>query len=476
MAEVSDFKDESFRDSVSHIDSNGKRVFFHPKKPVGKLYEYRKLLSYGFLILFFTLPFIKVNGDPFLLFNVVERKFILFGVRFWPQDFFLLVIGMLIFIVFIALFTVVYGRVFCGWICPQTIFMEMLFRRIEYAIEGDAAHQRALKKAPWNREKIFKRTLKIAIFFLVSVIVANTFLSYIIGIDELKKIVTEPLSEHIGGFIAMIVFSGVFFFVYYWFREQVCLVVCPYGRMQGVLLDKHSIVVAYDYKRGEPRAKFSKKPTKPVGDCIDCNECVRVCPTGIDIRNGTQLECVNCTACIDACNGIMEKVDRPKGLIRYASEYSIQTGQRLKWTPRIIAYTAVLFLLIGVEAFFLATRTDVDITINRARGQIFTRQTDGKVNNLYMMKITNKTKDDLHLDMQTDLEGTELLIIGENQVVKADTMIEGQFFIMMPESLITKRKYDLQVMVYSNGKLVTQKPVYFIGPANAGHSEAEAEE
>jgi cytochrome c oxidase accessory protein FixG len=474
MAEVSDFHDESFRDTVSHVDAKGKRVWFFPKKPVGQLYQYRKLLSYGFLLLFFTLPFIKIDGDPFMLFNVVERKFVLFGVRFWPQDFFLLVIGMLIFIVFISLFTVVYGRVFCGWICPQTIFMEMLFRRIEYAIEGDAAHQRALKKAPWNREKIIKRALKISIFFIVSVIVANTFLSYIIGIDELKKIVTEPLSQHVGGFTAMIVFSGVFFFIYYWFREQVCLVVCPYGRMQGVLLDKHSIVVAYDYKRGEPRAKFSKKPEKPVGDCIDCNECVRVCPTGIDIRHGTQLECVNCTACIDACNGIMEKVNRPKGLIRYASEHTIQTGSKLKWTTRIIAYSVVLVVLIGVEAFFLATRTDVDITINRARGQIFTRQADGKVNNLYMMKITNKTKDDLHLDMQVD--GAELVIIGENQVVKADTMVEGQFFIMMPESLITKRKYDLQVMVYSNGKLVTQKPVNFIGPANAGHTEAEPQE
>lgn len=471
MADVSDFYDESFRDTVSHVDAKGKRVWFFPKKPIGKLYEYRKLLSYVFLIFFFALPFIKINGDPFFLFNVVERKFILFGVRFWPQDFFLLVIGMLIFIVFIALFTVVYGRVFCGWICPQTIFMEMVFRRIEYAIEGDAAHQRALKKASWSAEKIRKRVLKIVLFFVVSVIVANTFLAYIIGIDELKKIITEPFSQHVGGFMAMIIFSGVFFFIYYWFREQVCLVVCPYGRMQSVLLDKNSIVVAYDYKRGEPRTKFSKKPEKPIGDCIDCNECVRVCPTGIDIRHGTQLECVNCTACIDACNMIMDKVNRPKDLIRYASEHSIQTGEKLKWTPRIIGYTAVLFALIGLESFFLITRTDVDITINRARGQIFNRQQDGQVNNLYMMKIINKTKDDMHLEMKVD--GADLVIIGENQVVKADSMIEGQFFIMMPESLIAKRKYDMQVMVYNNGKLLTQKPVHFIGPANSKAGETE---
>lgn len=471
MAEVTFMDDEAFRDTVSHVDSKGKRVFFHPKKPKGKLYNYRSWLTYAYVLVFFTLPWIKIKGDPFLLFNVIERKFVLFGVRFWPQDFFLFVLAMLIFIVFIALFTVIYGRVFCGWICPQTIFMEMIFRKIEYAIDGDAAHQRALAKAPWNAKKIRKRILKISLFALFSFLVANTFLAYIIGVDELMKIITEPISKHVGGFIAIVIFSGIFFFIYYWFREQVCLVVCPYGRMQSVLLDKDSIVVAYDHVRGEPRAKFSKKPEKPVGDCIDCFECVRVCPTGIDIRNGTQLECVNCTACIDACDMIMEKVDRPKGLIRYASEHSIQTGEKLKWTPRMIAYSIVLVALIGLESFLLVTRTDVDITINRARGQIFNRQNDGKINNLYTMKIINKTKEDMHLDMVVD--GAELVVVGKNQVVKADSMIDGQFFIMMQENTITKRKYDLDIMVYNNGKLLAQKRVNFIGPANISSKEGE---
>ncbi len=465
MAQVSFFEDESFRDTVSHVDAKGKRVFFHPKKPSGKLYKYRSWLTYLYVILFFTLPLLKVNGDPLFLFNVIERKFILFGVRFWPQDFFLFVLAMLIFIVFIALFTSVYGRVFCGWICPQTIFMEMIFRKIEYAIDGDAPHQRALKKAPWNAEKIRKRVLKISLFLLFSILVANTFLAYIIGIDELKQIAFGPFREHVVGFVIMIIFSLVFFFIYYSFREQVCLVVCPYGRMQSVLLDKHSIVVAYDYVRGEPRAKFSKKPEKPTGDCIDCFECVRVCPTGIDIRNGTQLECVNCTACIDACDMIMEKVNRPKGLIRYASEHSIQTGQKLKWTPRIIGYSMVLVALIGLESFLLFTRTDVDVTINRARGQIFTRQVDGKVNNLYSLKIINKTKNDLNLEMKVD--GAELKVVGDHLNVKADSMIDGQFFILMPESEIVKRKNDMKVEVYGDGKLLATKAVNFIGPANA---------
>src|SRR5690606_5213797 len=308
-------KDQSFRDKVATVDKSGKRVWIYPHKPSGKLFNARTILSVIYLIVFFALPFIKYNGQPIFLLNIIERKFILFGQIFWPQDFFIFGLGMVVFIVFIALFTLVFGRVFCGWACPQTIFMEMVFRKFEYWIEGDAPRQKMLNKAPWNTEKIVKKFSKWIIFWLISFLIANTFLAYIIGIDELKKIITEPVSEHMGGFTAIVIFTSVFFFVYAWFREQVCTAVCPYGRMQGVLLDRDSIVVAYDYVRGEPRAKFKKNKERTQGDCIDCFQCVKVCPTGIDIRNGTQLECVNCTACIDACNHMMEAVGLPTGLI-----------------------------------------------------------------------------------------------------------------------------------------------------------------
>ena len=340
-------KDETFRDSVSTINKDGKRNWIYAQKPKGRLYNLRTITTVIYLALFFSLPFIRWNGEPYFLFNVLERKFIFFGVTFWPQDFFIFGIGTLAFIVFIVLFTVVFGRVFCGWACPQTIFMEMVFRRIEYWIEGDATHQKLLAKMPWNREKITKRFTKHLVFFLIAFLIANTFLAYIIGTDQLFKIINEPLSQHTGGFLSLLIFTGIFYYVYAWFREQVCLIVCPYGRLQGVMTDRNSILVAYDYIRGETRGKYKKDDRKDKGDCIDCMQCVKVCPVGIDIRNGTQMECTSCTACIDACDFMMEKVNLPKGLIGYASENGIAKREKLKITPRIIAYSSVL-VLIGV--------------------------------------------------------------------------------------------------------------------------------
>ena len=311
----------TFRDSVATISKEGKRNYINPKKPKGRLYNLRTRFSILYLIIFFTLPFIKVNGEPIFMLNVLERKFILFGMIFWPQDFFIFAIGMLTFVVFVIVFTVVFGRIFCGWACPQTIFMEMVFRKVEYLIDGDAGKQRQLRQMPWNGEKIRKRTIKFIAFFIISFVIANFFLAYLISMDKLIGYIENP-SANTGTLISLTVFTFVFLFVYWWFREQVCLVVCPYGRLQGVLLDKNTIVVAYDKLRGEPRSKFKKteahqhesidedvalklktglteeeKTTHAhSGDCIDCFACVRVCPTGIDIRNGTQLECVNCTA------------------------------------------------------------------------------------------------------------------------------------------------------------------------------------
>jgi len=457
---------ENFRDSVFTIDQSGKRRWIYPFKPRGRFYDYRMALSVLYLGLFFFLPFIKVGGDPLFMFNVLERKFILFGMIFWPQDFFIFGVGMLIFIVFIALFTVIYGRVFCGWACPQTIFMEMIFRRIEYWIEGDANYQKALDRSAWTPVKIVKRFGKYLAFFVLSFLIANTFLAYIIGADEVFRIASEPVTQHIGGFISILVFTSAFFFVYSWFREQVCLIVCPYGRMQSVLLDRDSVIVAYDYVRGEPRHKFNRNQPERKGDCIDCSLCVKVCPTGIDIRNGTQLECVNCTACIDACDHMMDSVGLPKGLIRYDSERGIAEGKKLKFTNRMKAYSAVLLLLVSVEVFLLVGRSDVDATILRARGTLYQEQADNQVSNLYTIKLVNKTRREIPINLKVENFPATVKIIGRDLEVKKEEVGQGQFFIYVNKSYITTRKTKLEIGIYENNKKIRSVKTTFMGPSN----------
>lgn len=456
----------SFRDRVATIDEKGKRVWIYPQKPKGPYYNKRTLLTIVYLLILFGLPFIKVNGHPLFLLNIVERKFILFGQIFWPQDFFIFAIGMLLFIVFIALFTVVFGRVFCGWVCPQTIFMEMMFRKVEYWIEGDMARQKMLDKAPWNGKKILKKASKWIIFYAMSFVIANAFLAYIIGVDELWQIITEPVSEHVGGFLTLLIFTSIFFFVYLWFREQVCTVVCPYGRMQGVLLDKESIVVTYDYKRGEPRGKFKKNQTREIGDCIDCYQCVKVCPTGIDIRNGTQLECVNCTACMDACDHMMEAVGLPKGLIRYDSESGIQEGKKLRFTGRMKAYTAVMIVLLGVEGYLLASRSDIGVNLIRTPGQLYQERPNNEISNLYNFKMLNKTYKDKVVTLRPENFKGRIEFVGNSQVfnVPKESDAKGEFFIYLPDSEVHQRKTELKIGLYEGDKKLKTISTTFLGP------------
>lgn len=456
--------DDSFRDRIATVDEKGKRKWVFAKKPKGKFYRARTYVSWGFFIIFFALPFIKVNGRPLFLFNITEAKFIIFGKVFWPQDFFIFGITMVTFIVFIILFTAAFGRLFCGWVCPQTIFMEMFFRKIEYYIEGDSAAQKMLNKSPWTNEKILKKSFKHFVFFLMSFVIANTFLSYIIGIDELYKIITEPVSQHIAGFSSLVVFSGVFYAVYAFFREQACTVVCPYGRLQGVLLDKNSMIVAYDYKRGETRAKFKKVQEIDTGDCIDCMQCVNVCPTGIDIRNGTQMECVGCTACIDACDAIMEKINRQTGLIRYASENGIAENRPLRYTGRMKFYTGVLIVLGFLLSYLLISRKDIDATVMRTPGMLYQERGADSVSNLYNIKIANKTMRDIPVTLKLEGAGSIELIGAPSIGVKKEGQGSGSFFVTVPRDHITQRKTSIHIAIYEAGEKVDVIKSSFLGP------------
>jgi len=457
-------EDVSFRDRIPTVTAKGGRNWIYALKPSGKWYTWRTLLSYFYLILFFALPFISINGNPALMLNVVEGRFSIFGILFWPQDFFIFGLGMVTMVIFVYLFTMIYGRLFCGWICPQTIFMEMVFRKIEWAIEGGPQKQKALNRGPWNTEKIVKKMVKHILFFALALLIAHTFLAYIIGIDELKKIVSEPVSQHVGGFVALMAFTAVFYGVYAFMREIVCTVVCPYGRLQGVLLDRNSVIVAYDYNRGEPRGKGKRTEDSKLGDCIDCLQCVQVCPTGIDIRNGTQLECINCTACIDACNTIMDKVKKPRGLIRYASEDNIASKKKFEFSARMKAYSMVLLLLLAGMSFMLATRKDVDATLMRAKGQLFQEVGKDSLSNLYTMTLLNKTNDRKSISLElVDHAGSIKLVGKDSLTVAPASQLEVTMFIILPKSTITSRSTDLRLGIVNEGKQIDVVKTKFLG-------------
>lgn len=461
----------TFRDSIGTIDEDGDRKWVYPKKPKGRFYNRRSIVAWSLLAVLFSGPFIKIGGEPLLLFNVIERKFIIFGQIFWPQDFFLFVIAMLTSIVFIILFTTVFGRIFCGWICPQTIFLEMVFRKVEYWIEGDWRKQKKLDKMPWNAEKIRKKGLKNLIFIIISIIIAHTFLSYIIGVEQVNELLTSSPFDNTMGFVSMVIFTGLFYGVFARFREQACIIVCPYGRLQGALLDNKSIVVAYDFVRGEStngRARFKKKEDREAagkGDCIDCHACVDVCPTGIDIRNGTQLECVNCTACIDACDSIMDSISKPKGLIRYASIENIEKKEPFKFTPRLIAYSAVLGLLMSAMVVLLTLRSPIEATILRSQGTTYQKVEGNKLQNLYTYKIINKTKEEIDVNFVIDgFEGATVKLIGHAPIVPPGGSAEGALFVIVDESKVTDYKTKLKLNINDADKTLTTVKTMFLGP------------
>lgn len=460
---------DSFRDALASVQDDGKRNWVYPKKVKGLFYKYRSYLSWVLLAILFAGPFIQVGGRPYMLFNIFERKFIIFGAAFWPQDTHLLIFLLLIFFVFIILFTVVFGRVWCGWACPQTLFMEMVFRKIEYLIEGDANQQRALNEKPWDTEKVLKKGIKLSVFVVISLMIGHLAMAYLIGVDQVIEIVSQPPSANMAGFVGLIAFSGIFMFVFSWFREQACIVVCPYGRLQGVFLDDNSINVMYDYVRGEPRGPIKKNQSENLGkgDCVDCSLCVQVCPTGIDIRNGTQMECVNCTACIDACDDVMLKVDRPKGLIRYASENSIKEGFQKLITGRVKGYTVVLILLVVAFVSLIVTREDLQGTITRFPGMTFQAREDGTVSNLYQITLINKTFEPQKVELQALAEGMKVEIIGVKEwILEPQTKFEGRFFLVRNQNEISVSQEKVKIALVHDQEEIDQIKTNFMAPLN----------
>lgn len=467
MNEDSEFlKPTTFRDTVSTVTESGSRKWIYALKPHGIFYNMRSMLAYIYLALFFILPFIKVNGLPLLMINLPKGKFIIFSKIFWPQDFYIFALGMVTIIIITVLFTVIYGRLFCGWVCPQTIFMEFVFRKIEWWIDGNPMQQRKLHEQDWDFTKLWKRTLKIVLFFGLSFLIAHTFLSYILGVDEVLKIVREPISENLSLFLGLLFFSFLFFCVYYFVREIVCTTICPYGRLQGVMVDSHTMQVSYDYVRGESRQRFSKNKERTGGDCIDCYRCVDVCPTGIDIRNGIQMECIGCTACIDACNEMMHKVGFTPNLIRYASKVNIEQKQKFRFTNRVKAYTALLFLLMVVMGVLIYTRKSVDTYMTRVSGQLYQEVGKDSLSNYYQFKIINKTTKEVPFDFQTiNMNGSFKVVGNKPKVLKPESLNEFYVWLTLPREQVKKRSTKISVEIVSpNHQQIDQVKSSFYGP------------
>ncbi len=460
--------DEAYRDSIRSITEDGKRAWVFAKKPSGRFTRAREVVAVFLLGIFFAGPFLTVNGQPILLLNILERKFIVFGMAFFPADFHLLALGGLTLLLSLVLFTAIYGRIWCGWACPQTIFLEMVFRRIEYWIEGDRSAQIRLDNQAWNAEKITRKVVKHSVFFALSFAIANLFLAYIIGKDALWVIMTDPPIEHIGGLIAITIFSIIFYLVFARFREQVCHFACPYGRFQSVMVDEDSLSVAYDFKRGEKRASPKERyadKTAAYGSCIDCNECVRVCPMGIDIRNGIQLECTHCTACIDACDSIMDKIEEPRGLIRYASLNGIITGKKTIMTPRIAAYSGVLTVVLTLFVIFFSMRSETESIILRTPGVLYSEQADGRVSNLYTITVLNKTFDEkpVELRLLSPTEG-EIQSIGDFTTLEPQSIKEGRFLLILQKTSLTGPSMTITIAVVSGDEELERIQTSFIGP------------
>ena len=460
---------ENFRDSVGTMDDSGKRVWVFPRKPHGKFTNYRNIVAYVLLALFFVIPFLKINGNPLLLINIVERHFFIFGQPFYPQDFFILALGAITSIVFVILFTVVFGRIFCGWICPQTIFLEMVFRKIDYLIEGDRNKQMKLDRQEWNTEKIWKRSLKWSIFIIISLIITHWMFMYIVGYQEVFTMIKEGPFNNFTSFLVMIIFTAAFYFTFAWFREQVCTLVCPYGRLQGVLIDKQTINVYYDFKRGENRSKWRKgedRKAEGKGDCIDCNQCVVVCPTGIDIRDGQQLECVNCTACIDACDEVMVKTGLPPGLIRYATEDEIEKEIPFQFTTRMKAYSFVLALMVAFMGFLMYNRADVEAKFIKPAGSSFFVR-DAKITNTYSYTFLNKSNKDKIITIKVlEPQHAEVSLRKSNKIkIKKGDITKGTVNISFPVNEIKLSKQNISIGVYDDkGELLDTFKTYFEGP------------
>ncbi|MCB1226098.1 MAG: cytochrome c oxidase accessory protein CcoG [Verrucomicrobiales bacterium] len=451
--------------SLGSINADGSRRYIHPADVAGPFTRWRRLVAGLLLLIYIALPWIPVGGYPAVFLDVAQRRFHFFGMTFATQDlwvafFFAAGLGFSLFFV-----TSLLGRIWCGWTCPYTVFLEHVFRRVERWIDGDAPARRKLEDAPWTGAKIFKRVLKHGIFILLAALIAHIFLSYFVSIKGLYGMMHQSPGDHLVAFGVVAALTFLLYGCFSWFREQFCVIMCPYGRLQSALTDDNTVVIGYDRKRGEPRGKVSDPNA---GDCVSCNRCVQVCPTGIDIRNGLQLECIGCAACVDACDAIMAKVKRPKGLVRYDSLEGLNGGKTRLIRPRTILYSVVLVL--GMTAFFIAFSRIEPVRASAVRmpGAPY-YLADDVVRNQFLVRVINKRKDPVSYKLE--LEGElppGLQVTGLDETLTLQGLAEDQKALVMSAPVSNfDRKFHFNVKVTEldhDGAVSRSKKMEMLGP------------
>lgn len=374
---------------LSTLEKDGSRHWLYPRLSMGRYWHARRIVGYALIAIFVALPHIKINGKPAILLDIGAREFTLFGFTFLPTDTLLFALFMVGVFLTIFLLTALFGRVWCGWACPQTVYLEYVYRPIERLFTGTAGRGGKPLKS-MNGMRLVGMYI---VYLVLSMLLAHTFLAYFVGVERLSQWVTQSPFQHPGPFIVMAVTTGLMMFDFSFFREQLCLIACPYGRFQSVLLDRKSLIVAYDTNRGEPRGKVTKElPVAHHGDCVDCGLCIRTCPTGIDIRDGLQMECIHCTQCMDACDEIMARLKRPLGLIRYSSQDALDGKPQGLLRPRVILYPTLLTIVLSVLAYNVLTKKSFDVTVLRNFGNPFTMSEEGLVENSLRIKLVNRAE------------------------------------------------------------------------------------
>jgi cytochrome c oxidase accessory protein FixG len=448
------------------LNSDGSRRWIRPRLYPGPKWRARRVVAWALMATFVALPWLRIGGKPVVLLDVAGREFTLFGRTFLPTDGVLLMLLLLSIFVAIVLVTALVGRAWCGWACPQTVYMEFLYRPIERLFEGKRERQMELDRDGAN----FRRIAKNGVFLVVSVLLGNAFLAYFVGTEALVHWVTRPPAEHPGAFLVMAAASALTFFDFAYFREQMCTVVCPYARLQSVLLDRRSLVVGYDVRRGEPRSKG--KPKAGSGDCIDCRACVTACPTGIDIRQGLQLECIACTQCADACDSIMDRIKKPRGLIRYAAQRTLESGGASRVIrPRVVVYAAILGALLVALVATAGTREGAEVTVLRGIGAPFELQGGLAVNQI-RVKVHNRADERRRYRIELlDAPGARLIAPENPLDVAPHEQRSTSLFVMAEPSLLPRGRRAVRFRLSDGQGFSVAVPYQLLGPESPERSE-----